>query len=222
MKKGNYGISFTAIAIIAFVFVLLRQPQSVLLVAGFALLAERDPWLNRQVIQALLLTMAYYGGLLVLDVVFGGLSDFLGWVDAYRAQANLVRVVSVLQDVLFIGLLVLVIMALLKVMKGQDANVPFLGSLAQGNVPGGVQRAPESQGPVAPRNAPEKPYEPVKQTPPPPPPRAPEPVREVAPPPTDAPVEEAPKEPEVKRCLACHSPVQEGLKFCTECGEKIL
>ena len=221
MKKGNYGISLTAIAIIAFVFVLLRQPQSVLLVAGFALLAERDPWLNRQVIQALLLTMAYYGGLLVLEVVFGGLSDFLGWVDAYRAQANLVRVVSVLQDLLFIGLLVLVIMALLKVMKGQDANVPFLGSLIQGDVPGGRQRAPEGQGSVTPRNAPEKPYEPVKQTPP-PPPRAPEPVQEVAPPLTAVPVVEGPKEPEVKRCPACHSPVQEGLKFCTECGEKIL
>ena len=60
MKKGRFGVSLTAIAAIAFLFTALRQPQSVLLVAGFALLAEKDEWLNRQVLQALLLTIAYY------------------------------------------------------------------------------------------------------------------------------------------------------------------
>jgi hypothetical protein len=41
MTKGKFGLSPAAVAVIAFVFSALRQPQSVLLVAGFALLAER-------------------------------------------------------------------------------------------------------------------------------------------------------------------------------------
>ena len=53
MTKGKFGLSLAAVAVIAFGFAALRQPQSVLLVVGFALLAERDEWLNRQAMQAL-------------------------------------------------------------------------------------------------------------------------------------------------------------------------
>ena len=48
MKKGKFGLNLAAVAVIAFGFSALRQPQSVLLVAGFALLAEKDEWLNRR------------------------------------------------------------------------------------------------------------------------------------------------------------------------------
>ncbi len=40
MTKGNFGLSLAAIAVIAFVFAALRQPTSVLLVCGLALLAD--------------------------------------------------------------------------------------------------------------------------------------------------------------------------------------
>ncbi|MDK2813633.1 MAG: hypothetical protein PWQ08_888 [Clostridiales bacterium] len=41
-SKGKYGLPLSAIAALAFGFCALRQPQSVLLIAGFALLAEGD------------------------------------------------------------------------------------------------------------------------------------------------------------------------------------
>ena len=86
MKKGRFGVSLTAIAAIAFLFTALRQPQSVLLVVGFALLAEKDEWLNRQVLQALLLTIAYYLAAMILDWIFGGISKFFGYFGVYIIQ----------------------------------------------------------------------------------------------------------------------------------------
>ena len=59
MTKGKFGISTTAVAVIAFAFAALRQPVAVLLICGFALLAERDEWLNKQTLQSLLLTVTY-------------------------------------------------------------------------------------------------------------------------------------------------------------------
>jgi len=83
MSKGKFGLSLAAVAVIAFGFSALRQPQSVLLVAGFALLAEKDEWLNKQAMQALLLTIVYYVAELVNDWIFGGLARFFEWVELY-------------------------------------------------------------------------------------------------------------------------------------------
>lgn len=90
MTKGKFGLSLAAIAVIAFVFTALRQPQSVLLIAGFALLAEKDEWLNKQSMQALLLTVTYYLAALAADwglAAWAGSSD--GWMSmALRAPCS--------------------------------------------------------------------------------------------------------------------------------------
>ena len=53
MTKGKFGISTTAVAVIAFAFAALRQPVALLLICVIALLAERDEWLNTQTLQSL-------------------------------------------------------------------------------------------------------------------------------------------------------------------------
>ena len=89
MTKGKFGLSPTAVAVIAFGFCALRQPQSVLLVAGFALLAEKDEWLNRQALQALLLAIAYYLAELVTGWICGGLAWLFGWVSLYLSLIHI-------------------------------------------------------------------------------------------------------------------------------------
>ena len=101
MTKGKFGLSLAAVAVIAFGFAALRQPQSVLLVVGFALLAERDEWLNRQAMQALLLTIAYYLAELVTGWIFGGLARFFGWVELYGAAGAMGKVGSFVGDALY-------------------------------------------------------------------------------------------------------------------------
>ncbi len=104
MTKGKFGLSLAAIAVIAFGFAALRQPQSVLLVVGFALLAERDEWLNRQAMQALLLTITYYLAELVTGWIFGGLARFFGWVELYGAAGAMGKVGSFVGDALYLAL----------------------------------------------------------------------------------------------------------------------
>jgi len=134
MTKGKFGLSLSAIALIAFGFSALRQPQSVLLVTGFALLAEKDEWLNRQVMQALLLTITYYLAELVTDWIFGGLARFFGWVKLYNAASAMSTVDSFVGDVLYLALIVFSVLAVLRVLGGKDAGLPFLSKMADGDI----------------------------------------------------------------------------------------
>ena len=122
MTKGKFGLSLAAIAVIAFGFAALRQPQSVLLVVGFAPLAEKDEWLNRQAMQALLLTIVYYLAELVTGWIFGGLTRFFGWMELYSAAGAMGKVGSFVGDVLYLALIVFSVLAVLRVLRGKDAD----------------------------------------------------------------------------------------------------
>lgn len=125
MAKGKFGLSLAAVAVIAFGFSALRQPQSVLLVAGFALLAKKDEWLNRQAVQALLLTIAYYLVDFVTDWILGGFVRFFGWVKLYDAASAMSTVDSFVDDALYLTLIVLSVLAVLRVLNGKDAGSHF-------------------------------------------------------------------------------------------------
>lgn len=133
MTKGKFGLSLVAVAVIAFAFAVLRQPMLVLLVCGFALLAEKDEWLNRQAIQALFLTIAYYLVDLVLDWIFGGLARFFGWVKLYGVVSAMSTVGSILNDILYLALIVFSVIAILRVVRGKDADLPFISKMAGGD-----------------------------------------------------------------------------------------
>lgn len=211
MSKGKFGLSLAAIAAIAFGFTVLRQPQSVLLVAGFALLAEKNEWLNRQVMQALLLTIVYYVADLVTEWIFGGLVWFFGWAKLYEAVIAMNKVNAFVSGALYIALIVLAVYAVLRVLRGKDAGLPFLSKTAVGaNAP-----APDSR------------------------PRAAETAAQTAPPVQAVPTQTqyaspaqpaSPRTPPIEAqaapapvpglCPACSAPLHEGAAFCTECGAK--
>lgn len=212
MTKGKFGLSLAAIAVIAFGFSALRQPQSVLLVAGFALLAEKDKWLNKQAMQALLLTIAYYLAELVTDWIFGGLARFFGWVKLYDAASAMSKVDSFVSDVLYIALIVFSVIAVLRVLRGKDAGLPFLSKMADGDIAAVLKsdtRAAEAPVQTAP------PVQAVstqpQYTPPAQPPAS-----------SQTPLIVTQDEPALvpRLCPACSAPLHEDSVFCTECGTK--
>ncbi len=209
MKKGKFGLSLAAIAVIAFGFTALRQPTSVLLVCGFALLAEKDEWLNKQAMQALLLTIAYYLAELVTGWIFGGLARFFGWVKLYGAASAMGSAGSFVGDILYLALIVFSVIAALRTLRGRDAGLPFIAKMAGGDF--AAARMPKAVVAAAPAQT----AAPVQAAPagtqytPPAQPSAP-----VQTPPAAAPA------PSARLCPACSAPLHEDSSFCTECGAK--
>lgn len=212
MTKGKFGLSLAAVAVIAFGFSALRQPQSVLLVAGFALLAEKDEWLNRQAMQALLLTIAYYMAQLVTGWIFGGLARFFGWVELYGAASAMSKVDSFVSDVIYLALIVFSVLAILRVLRGRDAGLPFLSKMAEGDIAAALKsntRAAEISAQTSPpvQAVPtQTQYTPAAHAP--------------ASPKTPPVVTQDAAAPVPRSCPACFAPLQEDAVFCTECGAK--
>lgn len=199
MTKGKFGLSLAAVAVIAFGFAVLRQPTSVLLVCGFALLAEKDEWLNKQAMQALLLTIAYYLAELVMGWIFGGLVRFFGWVKLYDAASAMGTAGSFVGDILYLALIVFSVLAALRVLRGEDAGLPFIAKMASGDFTAAIKP-----------KAGAAPYQ-TQYTPP---------VQPAAPVQTPPTATQAASAPSVRLCPACSAPLHEDSRFCTECGAK--
>lgn len=206
MTKGKFGLSLAAVAVIAFGFSALRQPQSVLLVVGFALLAEKDAWLNKQAMQALLLTITYYLAELVTGWVFGGLARLFGWVKLYGAAGAMGAAGSFVSGALYLALIVFSALSVLRVLRGKDAGLPWLSKLAGGDFTATIKPKTRTAAASA-RTAPPVQAAPVVVQPP----------VSFQTPPTAA--QDAPA-PTARLCPACSAPLHEDSRFCTECGAK--
>ena len=211
MTKGKFGLSPTAVAVIAFGFAALRHPQSVLLVIGFALLAERDEWLNRQAMQALLLTITYYLTEMAAGWLFGGLARFFAWANLYTPYEAMNKVHLFVGDILYLALIVFSVFATLRVLRGRDAGLPFLAKIADGDFSAVIK--PEAGASVSARMAPRTQATPVGEQ------YAPveRPAAPIQTPPVMVQVAPAPA---VRLCPACSAPLHEDSRFCTECGAK--
>lgn len=227
--KGRFGLSLAATAVICFGFGVLRQPLAVLLVCAFALLAEKDEWLNKQAMQALLLTMAYNLIILVVGWLFGALAGLLGFAKLYSVRSAVQTLGSSLDGLIYLAFVVLSLLAIMRVLRGEDANLPGLAKLAGGDLAALLEKAPpvpytqpQPAGPAyaapaqpAPEPAPAPPAQPTPE------PASASPAQQAPEPAYAPPAQPEPNVPPVGQCPSCSAPLQEDTRFCTECGARV-
>ncbi|NLJ41118.1 MAG: zinc-ribbon domain-containing protein [Clostridiales bacterium] len=233
MTKGKFGLSTAVIAAIAFAFAAFNQPLAVLLITGFALLAEKNEWLNRQALQALLLVVTYYLVDLVAGWLFGGLGRLFGLVRLYGMQGAMITINSVVGDILYLALIVFSVIAVIQLLRGEGANLPIISKMAGGDFfkKSGSIVEPEPVKEPMPYQAPEitpkpeaipkpesgegsmVPPEPAEQP-------ASEPVQEPIEQPTPEPKVQIEKPPRKRFCVSCGNSLNPDAKFCTNCGAR--
>ena len=123
MRKGKYGICLSFYAILAFVFALVGQTLLCALLLGFVVIAERDNWTSRQVMQGFFLALL---NTVVKEAVasmniFNGVG-FLG--DAINVIVNLIT------GAITLVILIFVIVAIINVSKGKEAGIPVFSKMA--------------------------------------------------------------------------------------------
>lgn len=162
LKQGKFGICLAFYAILAFVLALLQQPLLCGALLAFVLLAEGDRWAVRQVLQGFMLSLivSFFSNITYMVGSFVSLPFNLlfGW-DHYGFHDAVQRVFSF---IVYVGALVLAVMAVLRLCREQEANVPLLSNLAY-RIMGEQKPRPVKQQPMYPQGGypqPPMPYPP--------------------------------------------------------------
>lgn len=129
METGKFGVKLWCYAAAAFIFGVLDLYLGVIAVAAFAIIAEKDKWLNIQVIQAILLYLLFQLSVLIIDWSFGGLAQLFLMLKAYGASSVLGTIDSVIKGLIYVAYIVFVVIALFRLFKGKD-GVFFLSKLS--------------------------------------------------------------------------------------------
>lgn len=123
MEKGKLGIRVAFYGVAAFVLAYLGSTTLLFLMAGVVLLAEKNEWAFRQVIQAIGLCLV---GSLVRNVL--GIFDFLYSIPYISSVWNVI--IDIIYKAIEIVVLALAVVGVLKNMKGDDASLPLLSKMA--------------------------------------------------------------------------------------------
>lgn len=123
MEKGNFGIRLCVYTVLAFMLAYFGSATLLFLIAGVVLIAEKSEWAFRQVVQAIVL--CYVGSILSS---FFNIFDFIGSIPFVGAAWNVI--VGVIEGLVDLAVLVFAIVAILKNLKGQDADIPFARNIA--------------------------------------------------------------------------------------------
>lgn len=127
---GKYGVKLWFYAVAAFIFGALNLYLGIIAVAAFAIIAEKDKWLNNQVIQALLLYLLYCLCVLVINWSIGGLGKLFTLLELYGASNVIMDITNVINDIIFVAYLVFVVIAIFRCMSGKN-GVFFLTKLSE-------------------------------------------------------------------------------------------
>ena len=123
MQKGKFGIYLWFYAMLAFVLAFLGQVLLAGLLLGFVIVAEKDEWVIKQVMQAF--------GLAIFASVVGEVLDIINVFGSVPFIGSLFSTVfNVIETLVAILILVFCIIGIVRVCKGQDAGVPGFNRLA--------------------------------------------------------------------------------------------
>ncbi len=133
MTKGKFGVVLSFYAVLAFVLAILGQTLLCGLLLGFVIIAEKNEWLTKQVMQAFFLTLFTS----VVSNVLGAVKDFFygftfgathTWAyDLYKVMSTAVGYIG---DIIGILVLIFAIIGIVKVVKAQNANIPVFSGWA--------------------------------------------------------------------------------------------
>ena len=198
MEKGKLGIRLSVYAVLAFILAAFGLYLGIIGLLAVVLIAEKDEWAGRQVLQALMLCLLPS----MVSAVFGvlGFMNWFGWGSygsaVYAISSIWSRFNSVINWLVNIAVYVFALMGILNVSKGKEAGIPVFSSFANwayGKIVVKAQpvyQQPVYQQPVAPQA----------------------PVQAAAPAP-QAPAQAA----NADVCANCGAPLNGGA-FCTKCG----
>ena len=130
MTKGKFGIVLPAIAVLAFVCAFFGFIEALLLLLGYVLIVEANSWLTKQTLQALFLAISVAIAEIITKWIFGGMITLFNLIRAFGLINPLANIQTFILVVISVFTLVLCVLAFIKVIKEQDANLPIFGDLA--------------------------------------------------------------------------------------------
>jgi len=119
MKKGNYGFNLWFYPVIVFVLAVFGQTFLAGAVTIFAIALEKDEWTSRQTMQAFFLGLVNS-----LVNVIVRLFDIVTWVPFLGTGID--AILSFCSGVISLIVIVLAVVGVLRVSKGEDARIPVI------------------------------------------------------------------------------------------------
>lgn len=124
MRKGTFGVVLCLYPILAFAGVILNWPLLCAVCFAFALLVEKDEWAGRQTLQALGLSLIVYGARHLASWGLELLPDLSGLHDLAGTA------LGIFVNLVYLAAIVCSVVAILRVGKDQEADLPGLSELA--------------------------------------------------------------------------------------------
>jgi hypothetical protein len=128
MTQGKYGLSLAAIAILAFILSFFGFVEVLVLVVAYVLIVEKNSWLTRQTLQALYLCLVYRIALTVVGWGFSAITGFFNLVKAYSVATAFGTIEGIINFLLWAGLFVLALIAILHLANDKDSAIPIIGT----------------------------------------------------------------------------------------------
>lgn len=124
MKKGKFEIILSFYAVLAFILAFLGMQTLIFLLLGFVILAERDEWTVKQVLQALMLS--------IVSSIIYSIQNVLDIVTLVPIIGNIINTgFSVIVGLINVIVFIFTIIGILNVSKEKDANIPVFQNFAE-------------------------------------------------------------------------------------------
>ena len=120
MRKGVFGFDIWFYGVVALLLAVCRQPLVLGGLMAFVLRVEKDEWLNRQVMQALLLCL---GGM-ALSLLVNWVTGIL-WIVPFFGGLLHAGVVTLINALVQLLMVLFAFRAADRMHKGLDSDIPF-------------------------------------------------------------------------------------------------
>ena len=135
MEKGKFGITMKTYVVLALAFAILGWTVPLVLVAAVAIFIEKDEWAGEQTLAVTFLALLESGVAYAIRLSLGFLRDILHIFSydtaAYSIGTVIGHAVTVLITLVNIAIVLVLLIAIFSVSKGQAANLPIVSGWAK-------------------------------------------------------------------------------------------